>query len=102
MEPVDPPMGGGDIISGPAGPEVKVYPNPSHGNVRFEFKLKRAREVSLSVYNMAGQKVEQLTRRPYGRGQHTLRVNIARFQPGIYFYRLKAGNQTTNGRIIRK
>jgi glycosidase len=102
MEPVDPPMGGGDIISGPAGPEVKVYPNPSHGNVRFEFKLKRAREVSLSVYNMAGQKVEQLTRRPYGRGQHTLRVNIARFQPGIYFYRLKAGNQTTSGRIIRK
>lgn len=82
--------------------EVKVYPNPSHGNVRFEFMLKRAREVSLSVYNMAGQKVEQFTRRPYGPGQHTLHVNISRFQPGIYFYRLKAGNQTTSGRIIRK
>ena len=102
MEAVDPPMSDGDFISRPAGPEVRVYPNPSHGNVQFEFELKRAREVSLSLYNMAGQKVEQLTRRPYGRGQHTLRVNISRFQPGIYFYRLKAGNQTTSGRIIRK
>jgi len=101
LEQVDQALSSPSRIPGSRGPAVKVYPNPSHGAYRFEFRLQRPVEVSLAIYNLAGQKVEQLTGRSYQPGQHTLPINLSGLQPGIYFYRVKAGGQTTSGKLIK-
>ena len=101
LQKLDPALSAPTLASGAQGPPVKVYPNPSTGQYRFAFELNQGREVSVAVYNLAGQKIKQITGRYYGPGKHTFPVNISGFQPGMYFYRLQAGETTTSGKLIK-
>jgi len=49
--------------------------------------------VTLSIYNITGQKVAQpLADDTYGAGVHSLVLDASGLSSGIYFYRLKIGN----------
>jgi len=101
LQKLDPALSAPALASGAQGLPVKVYPNPSTGQYRFAFELNQGREVSLAVYNLAGQKVKQNIARYYGPGQHTLKINISGFQTGMYFYRLQTGSETASGKLIK-
>jgi len=82
-----------------------IYPNPSSGPTVITFTLDRAENVSLSVFNTAGQMVYQLTneRRPAGSqliqwdGRSNTGANMA---SGYYFVRLNAGNLTSVQKLV--
>lgn len=101
MEKMNPALRSSTLRQPSQGPPVKVYPNPSDGQYRFAFVLNHPENVSLAIYNLAGQKIRQITPRRYAPGQHTLRINISGLEPGMYFYRLKSGDEATSGKLIK-
>ncbi len=80
------------------------YPNPfgsgaTNGNsfttIRFGVPNKRqntSAHVTLTVYNLLGQKVATLVDDEKSPGIYSVRFNALKLSSGIYFYRMKSGN----------
>ncbi len=69
------------------------YPNPFNPTTNIAFKLGNASNVTLSVYNVLGQKVASLlTNRKMTAGSHVVGFDASQLSSGIYFYRLEAGS----------
>ncbi|MCK4413144.1 MAG: T9SS type A sorting domain-containing protein [Candidatus Eisenbacteria sp.] len=92
--------GGGGINSA-----ASCSPNPSCGEVRICFSLRRAGEVRLQVYDIAGRRLRTLRRDHLGRGPQSIewdgRDRGHRELPaGVYFYRLATEIGEATGRLI--
>lgn len=69
------------------------YPNPFNPTTNIAFKLGSASNVTLSVYNVLGQKVASLlTNRKMSAGSHIVGFDASQLSSGIYFYRIEAGS----------
>ncbi len=66
------------------------YPNPFNPNTTISYYLPEATQVSLTVYNVLGQKVATLADGFKLSGSHTVTFEASRFTSGVYFYELKA------------
>ena len=69
---------------------VRTWPNPFNSQVRAQFQLNIPSEVSLSIYNLAGQQVDALGVRSYSAGEHEISWT-PRGASGVYILRLDAG-----------
>ncbi|MFQ5499930.1 MAG: PKD domain-containing protein, partial [Candidatus Zixiibacteriota bacterium] len=73
------------------------YPNPFNPSTEISFSLKQASEVTLDIYNIAGQKVTTLVNGQFEAGEHTVQwdardLNGQPVATGMYLYRLQAGD----------
>ena len=71
---------------------LQNYPNPFNPTTQISFALPLAAKVNLSVFNMLGQKVEELANHTFEAGVHAVQFNAASYSSGIYFYKLTTGN----------
>jgi len=69
------------------------YPNPFNPTTRINFWLKTYSNVTLTIYNMLGQKITDLINGYLPAGEHTITWNGANAASGIYFYELKTGEK---------
>ncbi|MBE9492634.1 MAG: T9SS type A sorting domain-containing protein [Bacteroidetes bacterium] len=78
------------------------YPNPFNNTSLISVKLEEPARLSLEVTNILGQKV-YMEDRGYT-GQHTVQfiLNADDFDPGIYFYTVRFGNQAVTRQMIVK
>jgi flagellar hook assembly protein FlgD len=80
------------------------YPNPFNPSTRIRYSLARNSQVSLSIYNVAGQLVKTLVNDTRTAGPHAVTwdgrddrgVPVA---SGVYFYRLVAGDFTKTRKL---
>lgn len=75
-------------------------PNPTHGAVDIAFHLDAASAVTLEVFNVLGQRVATVLggeARPAG--THTARFDAGVLAPGLYVFRLQAGDTVASGRM---
>lgn len=77
-------------------PEMKIYPNPSNGNVNIEIKLQAFDKASLSIINTLGETAFNQNFTQLG-GIHKISVNN-KLATGIYFIKL----QTEAGIVTKK
>lgn len=76
------------------------YPNPFNPSTTISFNLPNAADVTLSVYNVLGQRVATLlNNRKYTSGSHTLSFDASNLASGIYIYRIQAGSYTSQKRM---
>ena len=80
------------------------YPNPFNLSTSISFSLPVVSQVSLKVYNIAGQMVKSFAAE-YGAGSHTITWDGTNTKgetvaSGIYFYRLVAGNYTCTKKMV--
>jgi hypothetical protein len=73
------------------------YPNPFNPTTTFRFALPQAGNVSLEIYNSAGQLVRTLVSGSLEAGIHNIQWNATndagvRIASGIYLYKLQAGS----------
>ena len=73
----------------PANFEVsEVYPNPFNPSTTLEFTLPEATPVQIAVYNISGQKVQQLANRNFAGGSHRVHWEASGMASGLYFIRM--------------
>ena len=77
-----------------------AYPNPSKGQTTFKYQLPRACNVSLTVYNVAGQAVKRFDQGTKTAGYHTINWNGNQMAAGVYIYRLQAGDFVSTKKLM--
>jgi len=95
---------GGDVISGVITSAVGVEeaapaafsvaqnaPNPFNPTTTISFNLVDAGNVSIEVYNVAGQKVDTIVDGFMDAGSHSVVWDASGFSAGVYFYTVKSG-----------
>ncbi len=76
-----------------------VSPNPFNPVTKIEYILDRDGPVELSVYNLAGQKVQTLVAQQQTAGHHSLTWDAGRQASGVYFLRMQASGQSFVQRV---
>lgn len=66
------------------------YPNPFNPETVIKFSLKEKSNVTLTVFNIAGQKVAELVSGEMEKGMYEKRFNGTKFSSGVYIFRLSA------------
>ena len=74
------------------------YPNPFNPSTVINYSVANSGKVSLSVYNLLGQKVAQLVNGTKAAGSYNVTWNATAVASGMYYYRLETGGKT----LIRK
>ncbi len=80
------------------------YPNPFNPITSIKFQLFERSRVSVTIYNLLGQKIKTLLDRRMRSGLHEVEWNGRNQQgiaapSGIYFYKIKSGNSSEIGKM---
>jgi outer membrane protein assembly factor BamB len=81
---------------------LENHPNPFNPSTVIEFSLPQRADVSLTVYNLLGQKVARLTDGIYGAGTHRIEWHAGNLSSGVYFCRLETRELTAGSRQVQK
>ncbi len=76
------------------------HPNPFRDHSIISFSLQSEQHVRLELYDTAGRRVRTLADGPYGPGLHQVGVEAKDLEPGVYSYRLRAGNDSAIRQMI--
>ncbi len=75
------------------------YPNPFNPSTTISFVLPRKSDYRLSIYNVAGQKVSEITGKG-GVGVNEITWNAGNLASGIYLYKLTAGDFSAGRKML--
>lgn len=79
------------------------YPNPFNPTTTIAFSLPKASDVSLTIFNSLGQRVETLASSYYTAGTYKVTFNATNLSSGVYYYRLVSNDvQMTKSMVILK
>lgn len=76
------------------------YPNPFNPSTQISFTLPQASDVSLTVYNVIGQRVAVLANEMLQSGAHTYQFDASNLASGMYLYRLQTDNFSTTKKMM--
>ena len=74
--------------------------NPVRDRVSILFALKETSNISLSVYNLLGQRIAQLANRRFASGEHRLNWAVQYIPAGIYFIKLVTEREAHVRKIV--
>jgi len=66
-------------------------PNPFYQSTMVRFDLPKEENVRIEVYNFLGQKIRELVNKQLSPGSYQIELKGTNLSPGIYYYRLNAG-----------
>ena len=78
------------------------YPNPFTNSTTFTFRLEKSANVSIRVFDIFGRLVAEPVNEFHQIGEQNVLWNTEGLPSGLYFCRLKAGNQFFTHKIIKK
>jgi endonuclease/exonuclease/phosphatase family metal-dependent hydrolase len=83
-------------------PNVKFvnYPNPFITSTTIEYELQQPEKVTLTIYDYLGKQVHQVQVNQ-AQGSRQIKWNAEGYADGIYYYRLQAGEQVANGKLVK-
>jgi len=76
------------------------YPNPFNPATEIEFVLAAPAAVQLDVFDVLGRHVANLARRHLEAGSHTVRWDSGDAAAGVYFYRLRVGDDSRTQKML--
>ncbi len=79
---------------------VRNSPNPFNAVTYISFHLPKEEKVSLSIYNIYGQRLETLVNEELNAGEHIYQWDASKYPSGIYFYKLNTRKSTSCGKMI--
>jgi hypothetical protein len=77
-----------------------AYPNPFNPTTAISFALPQAEQVSLTVFNIAGQEVASLATGMMEAGTHNVTFDAAQLGSGVYLYTLQAGSFSETKKMV--
>lgn len=79
---------------------LQNYPNPFNPTTKINFTLPEDAFVHLNIYNLLGQKVQEIVNGNLAKGFHEIIWDGSEFPSGIYFYQLKAKDFSQTKKMI--
>ncbi len=76
------------------------YPNPFNPTTNIKFALPKTADVTLTIYNMLGQKVNTLINEKMTSGFHIVPFDASNLSSGMYIYRIQAGSFTSTKKML--
>ncbi len=76
------------------------YPNPFNPETNIEFDMPEAGFVSLTVFNISGQKVATIANNTMDAGRHVVSFRGSELPSGLYFYRLQVNGFTAQQKMV--
>jgi photosystem II stability/assembly factor-like uncharacterized protein len=76
------------------------YPNPFNAQTTIKYALPAPANVTIDIFDIAGRKVETLLSTYQSAGEHSAIWNAGNNASGIYFYRLKSGENSRVAKCI--
>jgi len=76
------------------------YPNPFNPSTTISFSLPQSTNVKISVYNLIGEKVDEIVNSFLDAGIHRIIFNASNLHSGMYIYKLEAGNISLTKKMI--
>ena len=70
------------------------YPNPAKDNTTITYRLTKANNVSLDIYDNIGKKVMSINENKKLAGKHSININTSNLESGIYTYTLTVGDKS--------
>ncbi len=78
----------------------RCHPNPFNTATSISYSLPERGEVSISIFNIRGQKVATIFEGMQEAGEHTITWDAVDFPSGVYFARLEAGEHSENIKMV--
>jgi hypothetical protein len=75
------------------------YPNPFNPSTTISFSLPAPGKISLELYNLKGQKVQELSTGEYKAGKHQISFSADELPSGVYILSLQAEGKRLNRRL---
>lgn len=76
------------------------YPNPFNSTTRIDFTLAETAPTRLAVYDLTGRLVSNLVQEKLEPGKYSVNFSPETLASGIYFYRLKSGQNSSVKRMV--
>lgn len=80
----------------------KVYPNPTKDDLTFSFYLKEKSNVKISIFNVLGQRIQDVENINFDSGEHSVKANVSSNKSGIYYYLFETEFGNASGMIIKE
>jgi hypothetical protein len=80
--------------------KLTSYPNPVDRQGTIEYALPDSKKVTLRVYDVLGRRVATLEKGRREAGRHQVQLDTGSLASGVYFGRLRAGDQTRTQKIV--
>lgn len=66
------------------------YPNPAASQTFIDIVLPETDKINVQIYDLMGRLVKTVVNEYLNTGKHTLDVNVASFNPGVYFFKISS------------
>lgn len=77
----------------------EAVPNPSNTKTKISFFTSEETHISIVVYNVLGEVVKELVNANFEEGKHSIEMDVAQFEPGVYFYHMESGAFAVSKRL---
>lgn len=77
--------------------EIKVYPNPSNGQINLKFNLENPSNVELSITDINGRLVHHID---FSEETNYYQVNISSLRPGLYMVNINTGKFNYKEKLV--
>lgn len=71
------------------------FPNPFNPVTKINYSIPKSSNVSLTIYDILGQKVSSLVQEKQDAGNYTVDFDASLLSSGVYYYKLEAGEYTS-------
>lgn len=83
--------------------DLQLWPNPTKGNLKISYVLKKSGRISIKIYDSIGKEVlSPLKNIEQVPGKQTMEIDLSKFPAGIYYYRFNVNESVASyGKIIK-
>lgn len=81
---------------------VVVYPNPVKTTATVNFTIKTDSRITISVYNLSGVLVNNISQKQYYKGDNQVTVDMSQYVEGTYLVRVSDGVNYITKQVIKK
>jgi len=77
-----------------------AFPNPFNPTINIPFSLSKVLDVKINIYDLNGNKIDNIADQIYSKGKYNLNWNASRFSSGIYFIIFEFGEEIQKQKIV--